>query len=258
MTDDATLREAYRELMAAREPRDPSACPAPEALLAVVERKGDDATRLATLDHVMGCAACRRDFDLLRTAAVSAEESAASGKPSRHVTRGSGSPVRRFPLRSIAVAAGLVVAVGVGMLTWHPGTRQPLLRGDANTIVLLAPEQRPDGSALLRWHTVPGAVAYRVEVFAPTGRTVVADTVNDSTFVLPATADAVNGEQLLPAARDCDCLSPRAASVDGDRAPRRRTRSPFARGARRAVGQNGGRMEAIRFSFCPVPILSPG
>jgi hypothetical protein len=186
MTDDAALREAYRELMAARVPRDRSGCPVPEALLGLVERMGDDAARLATLDHVMSCADCRRDFDLLRTAAASAEQ-AASEPPALRVVRGGGrSPARRFPLRSVAVAAGLVVAVGVGLLSWHPGTRQPLLRGDANTVVLLAPETRPDGSALLRWRTVPGAAAYRVEVFAPNGRTVVADTVRDSTFVLPA------------------------------------------------------------------------
>jgi hypothetical protein len=186
MTDDAALREAYRELMAARVPRDRSGCPVPEALLGLVERMGDDAARLATLDHVMSCADCRRDFDLLRTAAASAEQ-AASEPPALRVVRGGGrSPARRFPLRSVAVAAGLVVAVGVGLLSWHPGTRQPLLRGDANTVVLLAPETRPDGSALLRWRTVPGAAAYRVEVFAPNGRTVVADTVSDSTFVLSA------------------------------------------------------------------------
>jgi hypothetical protein len=187
MTDDAALREAYRELMAARAPRNRSDCPAPEALLALVERTGDETARLATLDHVMRCADCRRDFDLLRTAVASAEQAAAGETPALHVVRGGGrSPARRFPLRSVAVAAGLVVAVGVGLLSWHPGTRQPLLRGEANTIVLLAPEQRPDGSALLRWRTVPGAAAYRVEVFAPNGRTVVADTVSDSTFVLPA------------------------------------------------------------------------
>jgi hypothetical protein len=187
MTDDAALREAYRELMAARAPRDRSGCAAPEALLALMERTGDDAARLATLDHVMSCADCRRDFDLLRTAAASAEQAAASDAPTLHVVRGGGrSSARRFPLRSVAVAAGLVVAVGVGLLSWHPGTRQPLLRGEANTVVLLAPETRPDGSALLRWRTVPGAAAYRVEVFAPNGRTVVADTVSDSTFVLPA------------------------------------------------------------------------
>jgi len=186
MTDDATLRDAYRELMVAREPRDRTACPAPEALLAVVDRTGDDPTRLATLDHVMGCAACRRDFDLLRTAAVSAEQVAAGEKPALHVVRGGGHSARRFPLRNFAVAAGLVVAVGVGLLSWHPGGRQPLLRGEANTVVLLAPESRPDGSALLRWRMVSGAAAYRVEVFAPNGRTVSADTVSDSTFVLPA------------------------------------------------------------------------
>jgi hypothetical protein len=185
MTDDA-LRDAYRELMMARAPRDRSGCPAPEALLALVERTGDEAARLATLDHVMRCADCRRDFDLLRTAAASAEQAAASETPALHVVRGGRSSARRFPLRPMAAAAGLVVAVGVGLLSWHQGTRQPLLRGEANTVVLLAPEQRPDGSALLRWRTVPGAAAYRVEVFAPSGRTVVADTVSDSTFVLPA------------------------------------------------------------------------
>ena len=186
MTDDAELRDAYRELITARVPSDRSDCPAPEALLAVVERTGDEAERLATIDHVMRCAACRRDFDLLRAAALSAEQVAADEPPALQVVRGGGSSARRFPLRSVAVAAGLVVAVGIGTLTWRPGRRQPLLRGDANTVLLLAPEPRPDGSALLRWRTVPGAAAYRVEVFAPSGRTVAADTVRDSTFVFPA------------------------------------------------------------------------
>lgn len=186
MTDDTALRDAYRELVAARAPNDRSSCPAPEAMLAVIERTGDEHARLATLDHVMSCAACRHDFDLLRTAAQSAAEAAGDGKPALHVVRGGGRPTRRFPLRSFAVAAGLIVAVGVGLLSWQPGSRRPLLRGDANTVVLLAPESRPDGSALLRWRTVRGAAAYRVEVFAPDGQTVAADTVSDSTFVLPA------------------------------------------------------------------------
>lgn len=196
MTDDAALRDAYRELMAARAPRDRSACPSPETLLAVVERRGDEASRLATLDHVMRCADCRRDFDLLRAAAASAREAgegdAGADAPTLHVVRGGAGTARRFPMRTFAVAAGLVVAVGVGLLSWHPGVQQPLLRGDEHTVVLLAPEARADGGALLRWRTVPGAAAYRVEVFTPAGRTVVADTVSDSTFVLPA-AD-VNGE----------------------------------------------------------------
>ena len=38
----------------------------PEALLAVVERRGSDDDRLLTMDHVMGCASCREGFDLLR------------------------------------------------------------------------------------------------------------------------------------------------------------------------------------------------
>jgi hypothetical protein len=196
MTDDTTLRDAYRELLAARAPDDRFTCPAPDALLGVVERQGDEAARLATLDHVMGCTACHRDFDLLRTAAASAKEAEASEVPDLHVVRGGPGTARRFPLRSLAVAAGLVVAVGVGMLTWRPGTRQPLLRGDEHTVVLLSPEPRTDGSALLRWRLVPGATAYRVEVFLPDGRTVVADTVRDSTFMLPAASGSTSGEPL--------------------------------------------------------------
>jgi hypothetical protein len=195
MTDDAALRDAYRELMAARAPSDRSGCPAPEALLEVVERQGDEATRLATLDHVMRCAACRNDFNLLRSAAVSALQ-AGEEPPVLHIVRGGAGRPRRLPWRSLAVAAGLVVAVGVGTLTWHQGTRQPLLRGDEHTVVLLAPESRADGSALLRWQRVPGAAAYRVEVFTPSGRTVVADTVSDSTFVVPGAASAGLAEPL--------------------------------------------------------------
>jgi hypothetical protein len=196
MTDDAALRDAYRELTAARAPRERDACPSPDALLAVVEKQGGEALRLATLDHVMSCAACRRDFDLLRTAAASANEANAGEASGLHVVRGSVSASRRLPWRSLAVAAGLIVAVGVGTLTWRPGTPPPLLRGDAHTVVLLSPEEQADGSALLRWQAVPGAVAYRVEVFAPDGRTVVADTVSDSTFVLSAAASAGDAEQL--------------------------------------------------------------
>ena len=196
MTDDAVLRDAYRELLAARVPSDRSACPAPDALLAVIEKQGDDTSRLATLDHVMRCDACRGDFDLLRTAAASAREAEAGDAPTLHVVRGGGGRARRLPLRPLAVAAGLVVAVGVGLLSWPPATRKPLLRGEEHTVVLLAPEPRADGSALLRWRTVSGAAAYRVEVFTPTGRTVVADTVRDSTFVLPATTASDSREAL--------------------------------------------------------------
>jgi hypothetical protein len=194
MTDDAEFREAYRELLTARTPRDRRACPSPESLLAVVERRGAEATRLATLDHAMSCADCRADFQLLRTAAVSAEQAARDEAPALRLVRGGG--IGHFPLRSMAVAAGLVVAVGIGLLSWHPGTPKPLLRGEEHTVVLLAPEQHADGSALLRWRTVPGAAAYRIEVFTPSGHTVVADTVRDSTFVLPAATDNAHEEQL--------------------------------------------------------------
>src|SRR5690349_20534737 len=113
MTDDAALRHAYRELIAARAPNDRSDCPAPEALLAGVERTGDEAERLAVLDHGVRRAASRRGFDLGGAAAGAGEPAAAGVAPTLHVVRGGGSSARRFPLRSLAVAAGLVVAVRI-------------------------------------------------------------------------------------------------------------------------------------------------
>lgn len=194
MIDDATLRDAYQELFAARSPHNRGECPPPEALLAIVERTGNETDRLATLDHVMTCARCRLDLDLLRTAAVAAEETMA--EPVIPVGGVRGGLVRRFPLRPLAIAAGLVVAVGIGLLSRKPGERPPLLRGSAHTVVLIAPEHRSDGSTLLRWRPLPDAMRYRVEVFAATGRTVVTDTVADSAFLLPAAATAGREEQL--------------------------------------------------------------
>lgn len=194
MTDDVILRDAYEELLVARTPGDRGACPPPEALLAIIERTGNETDRLGTLDHVMTCVRCRRDLDLLRTAAVAAGETLSEPVATLSFARSGTS--RRFPLRPLAIAAGLVVAVGIGLLSRKPGERPPLLRGSEHTVVLVPPEHRSDGSTLLRWRPLPGALRYRVEVFAPTGRTVVSDTVADSTFLLSATASADPGEQL--------------------------------------------------------------
>lgn len=181
MIDDGTLRQAYDELLRARGPRDRVACPSPEALLALVEREGAESDRLQTLDHVMSCAPCRRDFDLLRTATDSATRALAElGDVQPIGTR------RRLPWRPLAIAAGLVVAVGIGVLSRDVRTTAPpLLRGSGHTVALLAPEPRPDGSLLLQWRRLPDAARYRVELFTPSGRMIAGATLADSAYVVP-------------------------------------------------------------------------
>lgn len=181
MIDDGELRQAYDELLRAHGQRDRAACPSPEALLALVEREGAETDRLRTLDHVMSCSACRRDFDLLRTATESATR--ALGELGDVRPRGT---LRHLPWRPLAIAAGLVVAVGIGVLSRdsRTTTAPPLLRGNGNTVALLAPEPRPDGSFLLQWRRLPDATRYRVELFTPAGRMVAGATLADSSYVV--------------------------------------------------------------------------
>jgi hypothetical protein len=187
MIDDGELRQAYDELVRARGSRERAACPPPEALLALVEREGPEEQRMRTLDHVMSCAGCRRDFDLVRIATESATRAVAELGGVRSIgTR------RHLPWRPLAVAAGLVVAVGIGVLSRDPRTSTPpLLRGSGHTVVLLAPEPRPDGSLLLQWRRLPDAARYRVELFTPSGRMVAGATLADSTYVVAPGAVAL-------------------------------------------------------------------
>lgn len=196
-----SLRAAYDELLNARAPRDRAGCPSAEALLALVERPGSDEERLATLDHVMGCDACHGDVALLRTAADAAREAAPGASPALSVGRGGGAAaaVRRpFRVRSwtTAVAAGLVIAVGLGVIsrrTERPDTpvQGPVLRGGEPTITLLPTERTTDLTTVLRWRAVPGATRYRVEVFGPTGLTLTTAEVRDTVFVL---RDPIDGD----------------------------------------------------------------
>lgn len=182
MTDDGALQQAYEELLTARAPADRARCPSPEALLALVERQASEDARLTTLDHVMSCAACRRELDLLRVAVAAANAAGSSGADStRSVQRG----IPRIPLRPLALAAGIVVVIGVGVVSrerYAPGTS--VLRSGASTGALLVPVRQPDGGVLLRWRAVDDAPRYRVEVFTSSGASVVELVVVDTSLVV--------------------------------------------------------------------------
>lgn len=186
---DETLRAAYDELLRARAPRDRLACPPAEALLSLVERKGSDAARLVTLDHAMACAACHHDLELLRLATDAARET--SGEERTLSLPGEGAAARRpFRVRTwTAVAAGLLVALSVGLLSRREEPsltpeQGPVLRGAEGAVALLPAERAADGAIVLRWRSVPDAQHYRVELFGATGSPVTSAEVRDTTFVL--------------------------------------------------------------------------
>jgi hypothetical protein len=163
---DHRLQQLYREALAVRE-ADRPACPAEDRLRALVEREGPEAERLATLDHVGACVACARELELLRALRVAA--------PAR----------RRVSLASLAIAASLLLAVGGGVLIVRgTGPRSgDVVRGPSEAAVsLVAPTA---GDRVLRWHRVPGAVSYTVEILARDGSLVASATTSDTMFAVP-------------------------------------------------------------------------
>lgn len=184
MTADDALQRAYAELLRARAPApaDRARCSSPEALLALAERQSSEESRLSTLDHVMSCVACRRELDLVRAAVAAGE---AAGPTVAHSTRIAPPGGRQMPLRPLALAAGIIVVIGVGVLSRErstPGTS--VLRGGASTVPLLAPERQRDGGVLLRWRAVDDAPRYRVEVFTSSGASVAEFVAVDTSIVV--------------------------------------------------------------------------
>jgi hypothetical protein len=179
MTDER-LQALYAEVVARRAEaagRGRPACPAPDAILALVERAGAEVGRLATLDHVMACAACLAEFELLRAVVV-------AGRPPAG---------RRLTWPVLALAATVLIAVGLGGL-WRarqdraPGP--PVMRGGAEgavSTVLPDPDRPAARPVVFVWHAVPGATRYALEMIDPDGRPAFMAGTADTSVTLPPT-----------------------------------------------------------------------
>lgn len=180
---DEELRTAYARATAARRTADRAACPAPDALQAAVRREGPEERRLATLDHALGCAACREEFELLR--AIEAGRRAEAGDAVRSI--------RPYRPLAIALAASLLVAVALGPgREWLGAPAGDVARGDRDGIAALLPA---DGSAmdagaplLFAWRPVPGAARYTLEVLTPDGIVRASAATTDTIATLDADA----------------------------------------------------------------------
>ena len=155
--------------------------PAPEALAALARREGPETDRLATLDHVMSCVQCRRDFDLLRTV----ERAGADAGVAFH-----GAP-RRSWFMPAALAGSLLLAVGLGRQL----LRQPdetTRGGAAAAVVLVQPgaEHPAAQPVTFAWQAVPGAKRYELELLDGGGAVAASATTAD-TSASPAAARAL-------------------------------------------------------------------
>ena len=167
---DERLRELYAGALAGGPPAG-RAHASPEAIAALARREGSEDERLATLDHVMACPECRRDFDLLRAVERAGTESGAAA-------RGWAGRGWRGPL---ALAATVMLVVGVGLLVRSPAG--DVTRGDDTAVLLLqpGPEARIREPVTFAWHPVPGARSYELEVLDAAGSVAASATTPDTT-----------------------------------------------------------------------------
>jgi hypothetical protein len=174
MTDDE-LRAAYARTMRDRRPPGP-ACVTLEAILALVQQHGTEEDRLATLEHVMSCATCRHEFDVLRVAHTADTEI------------GSRSALGAWRPRPtlLALAASVVVAVGIGLVERARRDSSPAIRGSPSeltpgAVVTSAPVDAP---VTLAWHPAPNALRYTLEVLRAEGSVAITAVTSETTLVI--------------------------------------------------------------------------
>jgi hypothetical protein len=177
VTDEA-LRRAYQAGLSAR--KDRQDCPSPEALQALVNREGEEATRLAVLDHVMSCAACHRDFELLRSVHVASRSR----------------PTWRFQPLALAASIALLVGLGGAALWTRLVPERDTLRGTGAQIETLKPAAGAVVSPplVLAWKPVVGAQSYTIELLTSGGQLGDSWTTSDTSV----TVSAPRAKQIAP------------------------------------------------------------
>jgi hypothetical protein len=192
------LRLAYSRQLAERAPVSRRECASPDDLIALVERRGAEDTRLRTLDHVMSCRACQPEFELLRSATRASSELAALEMGAR--SPGASSARWISSQMGLAAAAVLVIALG----TWAvvrmsgDGSAEQVMRG-AEAVVLIEPARNTAAASPARfvWRRVPSATDYDLEVRNAAGDVVYATRTADTALVLPADRQLEPGKEYV-------------------------------------------------------------
>lgn len=141
------LRVTLDRLAAARgATRD--ACPDLDRLRATAELALSPNERAPVLQHVAQCAACRREFDLLRTLVVSHDQMR----------------TRALWLRSVPLAAAAAIAIAIGVTLWQRSEQQQVRGTSSNEIEIVAPAADPGANfdRRLVWRPVAPDASYSV------------------------------------------------------------------------------------------------
>ncbi len=179
------VRQIYAGVMTARAGRRRTACPSPEAILALARREGTEEARLATLDHVMSCTDCRAELDLLRSIELAGAQTGAAARPGRRW------------VAPLALAASVLLAVAVGRWVLPGVPEDEVVRSGAeDRVMLLAPppEATTGAPILFAWHPLAGASRYRVEVMNQSGEVVLEAETADTAILLQSAADLEPGD----------------------------------------------------------------
>jgi hypothetical protein len=172
------LRELYAAAVSDRTLGPETGHPEPEAIAALVHREGPEEPRLAILDHVMACAECQREFDLLRAVERAGMESGVREGPRS----------RPAWLMPAALAASLLLAIGVGRTLLRTGDETTRGAGDADAVTLFqpGPSSVVGDSLAFVWSAVPGARRYELELLDSGGAVAASATTADTTASPPA------------------------------------------------------------------------
>ena len=155
-------------------------CVSPEAMLALLQREGSEAERMATMEHVMSCPACHREYQWLAAVDQAAVKAGAGDAPRRTWWRGA----------PLVLAASLIAVVGAGLLVRAPWRADEPVRGETGDVTLAAPAA---GATVAEaptfvWHPLPEASAYVLEIQRADGSVARSDTTADTTLALPGAA----------------------------------------------------------------------
>ena len=171
MTNDE-LQVAYQQMVARRDPSARDGCASLEDLQRVATTRVQHERDAGIFDHVMACAACRSEYELLRATSQAAR--AAAPAATRRVW--------------VPLAAAATALLAVTLYFRAPSPESTGVRADDTTAVrLVAPSSIAAGAAIaVSWQPVPGADAYRVELLDTVGVVLHSTVTSDSTLTVPA------------------------------------------------------------------------
>jgi hypothetical protein len=181
IVNDSDLQRDYQRAVALRGSQGRSNCPRSEAIEALAAGEGAERDRLTTLDHVMACPYCQREFELLRA------------------IHAAGAPGKVVPLRAwYAVAATALLAVALTIFTVNRDSTT--MRGeDADSVpALVSPRGAVDAATARQfaWRPFPDAAQYRFELLGSDGQLRASASVVDTTWTLADSVSIVPGETL--------------------------------------------------------------